>query len=51
MEEKEEIVSSNSKERKMAEWMNNKMMGVGEVDDGGDRKDGGGEPRFFYFKI
>ena len=24
--------------------MKNEMMGVGEVDDGGDRKDGGGEP-------
>ena len=41
MEEKEEIVSLNSKERKMAEWMNSKMMGFGEVDDGVDRKDGG----------
>ena len=41
VEEKEEIVSSNSKERKMAEWMNNEMMGFGKVDDGGDRKDGG----------
>ena len=42
--EEEEIVSLSSKERKMAEWMKNEMMGVGEVDHGGDHKDSGGEP-------